>query len=74
MVLAIMETEHFEFVVFGDSTTDAENQMNRAFALHLKEYDKEWEMDELPTDYYGVRTVPVVNHAAYRDGERIKGL
>ena len=31
MVLAIMETEHFEFVVFGDSTTDAENQMNLTF-------------------------------------------
>ena len=29
MVVALMETEHFEFVVFGDSTSQAETLMKK---------------------------------------------
>ena len=74
MVVALMETEHFEFVVFGDSTSQAETLMNKAFAVHLKEYGRDWNEDTAPTEYYGCRFLPVVNHSAYRDGERMKGF
>ena len=74
MVVAIMETEHFEFVTFGDSTDQAEKLMNKAFAQHLSDCATDWTEDEAPTEYYGCRYIPVVNHATYRDGERMKGL
>jgi hypothetical protein len=74
MVMAIMESERFEFVVFGDTTSQAETLMNKAFAMHLKEVTMNWNEDCSPTEYYGCRYYPVVNHSAYRDGERMPGF
>lgn len=68
-----METSHFEFVQFADDTSQAEQLLNAAFHAHLKECDTEWEDDLTPTEYYGMRTIPVLNHATYRDGERMRG-
>jgi hypothetical protein len=74
MVVATMSTEHFDFMVFGDTTEQAETFMNKAFAQHLKDCATDWTEDEAPTEYYGCTYTPVVNHAAFRDNERMKGF
>jgi hypothetical protein len=38
----------------------------------LDECDKTWDEEDQPTEYYGCRFIPVVNHATYRDGIRFK--
>jgi len=71
MVVAIMETPHFEFVVFGENEVHAENLMNKAFAVHMTECDVAWEESTAPSEHFGCRFFPVLNGVAFRDGEEM---
>jgi len=74
MIIALMDSEHFEFLVVAQTTQKAENLLNKAFHQHLSECGTEWEEDCTPTAQYGFQTFEVANNtvwAAFRDGERM---
>lgn len=72
MVVGIMETEHFEFVVFGKTEAHAETLMNKAFAEHLSHCGIEWEQDTAPAEWYGCRFVSGEVGCMFRDGADIE--
>jgi len=68
MVMALMNTEYFEFVAFADDETKAEKLMNKKFKQHIRERGVSWFENTKPTDYYGVKYFECKNNVAYRDG------
>ena len=72
MVIAIMNSEHFDFLVVEETKEKAEKLMNKKFHKHLKQYLTKWQQEEKPTEYYGCNFIEdVAVGGAYRDLEKL---
>lgn len=74
MVLATMETRHFEFTTIGSDEEHARNLMNQMFAKHLVECGLEWTEQEEPADFFEANFIEVKVGSQLRDGEPINGF